>query len=322
MDYEKEYSPSQWVVRTTPELACKLFYDTLESQSARCKRMKLDKTVQLFNDDPVNSIQLFTPSAVASDNEEAMVFAFIPGGYWQDMNVKAYKCVGEQLAFGARAIYGLITYQVAPAQSVEQQIEVVAEGLKKLAELRPKARAIAIAGHSAGAHLMCMALAHLQKTDSLPSVPIRHLYSISGIYDCVPITKMSVNKPLGWSEQQARELSPISQDNLSHLCDAIKQQKIISKQKNASSTSYASMEVPCQFYSIAGEYESDEFKRQAKDFANAITKHSAQQVNAEFFEVAGVDHFDIIESLYEMQYRLTRMLVRNCGGRLPSTSMH
>ena len=60
MDYQKEYSPSQWVVRTTPELAVKNFYKTMEKQSQKIKHIKLKKSIQLFNDDSVNQLQIFT----------------------------------------------------------------------------------------------------------------------------------------------------------------------------------------------------------------------------------------------------------------------
>ena len=137
----------------------------------------------------VQTFQLLNPffltlsvKPTKNQHDESMLFAFIPGGYWQDMNPAAYPCVGEMPGYGSNCTFGLITYQISPKQTVENQILAVAEGLLKLAEQHPKSRALAIAGHSAGAHLMLMAVAHLAKTNTLPKIPIRHLYSISGIY--------------------------------------------------------------------------------------------------------------------------------------------
>jgi len=317
MDYQKEYSPSEWVVRTTPELAVKNFYKTMESQSKRIKHIKFDSSVQLFNDDPVNQLQIFTP--VKEQNPESMLFAFIPGGYWQDMDQEAYPCVGEMPGYGSKTTFGLITYQISPKQSVEDQIKTVSEGISKFCENHPKSRALAIAGHSAGAHLMLSAVSYLAKTNNLPKIPIRHLYSISGIYDCLPITKTDLNDNLNWSENQAKSLSVIEENTLNFLLKGIKEQTEISRKLNENSSSYMSMSCPCRVFIVVGEYESNEFKRQGKEMASILTVQSNKEINAEYMEIDGVDHFDIIESLFEPQFRLTRMLVRNCGGRLPSS---
>jgi len=318
MDYQKEYSPSQWVVRTTPENATKNFYKTLESQSKRIKHIKLADSIQIFNEDSVNQLQIFTP--IKNQHDESMLFAFIPGGYWQDMNPAAYPCVGEMPGYGSNCTFGLITYQISPIQTVENQILAVAEGILKFTQQHPKSRALAIAGHSAGAHLMLMAVAHLAKTNTLPKIPIRHLYSISGIYDCVPITKTDLNDNLGWSEEQAAKLSVVYEENFEFLVKGIKEQTEISRVLNENSSSYMSMSCPCRVFVVVGEYESNEFKRQGKTVSSMLTDKSNKEINSEYFEVDGVDHFDIIESLFEPQFRLTRMLVRNCGGRLPSSA--
>ena len=243
----------------------------------------------------------------------------MPGGYWQDMNQQAYPCVGEMPGYGSRSTFGLITYQISPKQTVENQIKTVAEGILKLAEENPQSRALAIAGHSAGAHLMLSAVAYLESTNSLPKIPIRHLYAISGIYDCVPITKTDLNDNLNWSEEQAKNLSVIEPKNLKNLVQGIKFQSEISMKHNENSTNYMNISCPCRVFVIVGEYESNEFKRQGKEITKILTDESNKEINAEYLEVDGVDHFDIIESLFEPQFRLTRMLVRNCGGRLPSS---
>ena len=235
------------------------------------------------------------------------------------MNPEAYPCVGEMPGYGARSTFGLITYQISPAQSVEDQILTVADGILKFTEQNPKARALSIAGHSAGAHLMLRAIAHLTETNKLPKIPIRHAYAISGIYDCVPITKTDLNNALNWTENQAKNLSVIEEKSFDNLIFGIKKQTEISRLLNENSSSYMSMSVPCRVFVVVGEYESNECKRQGKEVSKMLVEKSNKEINAEYFEVDGVDHFDIIESLFEPQFRLTRMLVRNCGGRLPSS---
>jgi len=321
MDYEKEYSPSQWVVRPTGNMdAVAYHYKTGRGQSDRVKHMKKSKALGPFLNDADNNVDIFTP--LKADNDESMVFIFIPGGYWMARDPEAYHFVGDNVVFGARATYAQVNYQVHPKQSIKVQILAVAAAIKAISQERPNARALAMAGHSAGAHLLVAALSQLAETNELPAIPIRHIYTISGVYDLRPISKMSVGQVDlgGLSEDDAAAVS-IQDDRFSHFLEAVKMQAEISRRKNEASATAYSTSVPCRVFSIVGEYESNEFKRQSKEFAKNISVTTKQSVDAEYMEIDGVDHFDIIESLFSPQFFLTRMMVRNCGGRLPSTSM-
>ncbi|VCU70996.1 Carboxylesterase NlhH [Pigmentiphaga humi] len=134
---------------------------------------------------------------------EGPLLVFVHGGYWQGGSKES---VGF-LARGPLAVgfsVALIEYTIAPQAKIGDMIEEVGEALRWLRsharQLGFDERRIVMAGHSAGAHLMC---------NLMGEVPLLGGVAISGIYDLEPIRYSYLNEQLGLNEQDVRSFSPI-----------------------------------------------------------------------------------------------------------------
>ena len=81
---------------------------------------------------------------------------------------------------------------------------------------KERGAAVVLCGHSAGSHLVAMAL-------SSPAMqprraPLRAVYHMAGIYDLKPLVGSDITKPLNLTMKEADENSPASEQNLDGYC--------------------------------------------------------------------------------------------------------
>lgn len=170
----------------------------------------------------------------------APLLVFIHGGWWRSLDKSDFSFVAAPYT---RAGYNvaLTNYTLAPAASID---EIVMQQVRALAWLYRNAEAydvdpqrIALAGHSAGAHLAAMLMAAQWTTfaDDLPPDLIKAAVLMSGLYDLSPILHAEfVNVDLKLNTGTAATLSP----------------------------AWMPQSHPIPFITSAGGLESDEFKRQ------------------------------------------------------------
>ncbi len=122
----------------------------------------------------------------------APVLVFIHGGYWRTLDKSDHSFVAP--AFNAAGATVVVpNYALCPAVSVEhivlQMAAAVAWVWRNAASLGADPSRIALAGHSAGAHLACMLLSCRWKefADDLPAHPVAGALAISGLYDLEPL---------------------------------------------------------------------------------------------------------------------------------------
>ncbi|MBM3566273.1 MAG: alpha/beta hydrolase, partial [Alphaproteobacteria bacterium] len=127
---------------------------------------------------------------------------------------------------------------------------------------------IQLVGHSAGGHLAAMLLAtHWQELGpGLPRCPIQSAVSISGVFDLDPLLHVSANQDLRLTASSARALSP---HYMRPVCRA-------------------------PLLLAWGERESDEFKRQSRDFGERWRDLGLQ---VRFLEVPGRHHLSVVEDV-------------------------
>ncbi|MBC7576553.1 MAG: alpha/beta hydrolase [Tardiphaga sp.] len=135
------------------------------------------------------------------------IVVFIHGGYWQALDSSFF----SHLAAGLNAhgvSVAIPSYDLCPSVSVGDIIEQLRDMPRQLARL---GRPLVMSGHSAGGHLAaCMLATEWRAIDAaLPGDLVRAVYSISGLFDLVPLVSTSVNAPLHLNELSAREVSPL-----------------------------------------------------------------------------------------------------------------
>ncbi len=188
----------------------------------------------------------------------APMLVFIHGGYWQALSAAASMYLAPAVHHLGWS-YAAVEYTLAPAATIEQMVAEVRAALADLAVLG--SQRVVVVGHSAGAHLAAMTcLAHE------PPMPIDTVALISGVFDLRPLLHTTVNDAVRLDEARAAALSP-------QLLSVAGRARVV---------------VTC------GEIETDEFKRQSRDYTAHLRAHG---LSTRGLESAGRHHFDIVDDV-------------------------
>ena len=210
---------------------------------------------------------------------EAPLLVFIHGGYWRALHSQDSVFMAQQLTAHGIAV-AAINYTLAPqatlAHIVAQCQRAVTWLLNDAASHGIAPQRTVLAGSSAGAHLAALLLSpDWQTAQGLLPQALHGGVLLSGLYDLEPVQRCLPNTWLNLSVQEAKRLSPMQ--HLPHPT--------------------------LPLYIAVAEHDTDEFKRQSRDYAavcsaqsNPITWHEASQRN----------HFDIVRDWMDAQSHLSQ----------------
>ena len=213
-----------------------------------------------YGDMPSQTLDLALPAG----QSPVPLHVFIHGGYWQELSKKdsffaAPGTLSQGMGFAA------LDYTLAPDADIDA---IVAEVVAALGYLRGQAddlgidaTRIVVSGSSAGAHLAAMACLELDAQEQ----PVG-LILLSGIYDLRPLLETYINDALGMDEASAMRNSP-------------------------------ALRAPGAFPACGIAWaanDTDEFKRQSRQFAQAL-RGAGRDV--QMLEMPGRNHFDIVLDL-------------------------
>lgn len=248
---EREYSPSSCVADISVFL--REYARRSEATRAQC----VYKTYQ-YGTSPAEQLDFF-PVPVWSGPRPVLIY--IHGGYWQELSKSEHSFPAPELH--ERNIgYIAINYGLAPAATLEQMMERCRAAVlwvhANSASLGIDPEAIDVAGGSAGAHLAAMT--------ALSGAPIRSLTLLSGVFDLRPLVLTYVNDKVRMTADSAMRASPLL------LMDAA-----------------PGNFPPTQI--VWGRNETSEFKRQSREFADAITRKGGM---VRMLEMPNRNHFDLV----------------------------
>ena len=164
-----------------------------------------------YGDSIAQTLDWFAPAATAL----APCMVFIHGGWWRSLDKSDHSFVAPALvARGAHVV--VVNYSLAPGASLR---EITLDVVRALAWVWRRAEPfgvdrsrIALAGHSAGAHLAAMMLAcRFDWFDpELPAQIPSGALAISGVYDVESVRRTPfLQRDLPLTREDARALSPV-----------------------------------------------------------------------------------------------------------------
>lgn len=255
-----------------------LIFARWAARSADARKRAFARLDVAYGDGPMEKMDIFHPQRVA-----APVVMLIHGGYWRSLDKNDFSDKVSALVDAGAAV-ALVNYSLCPTAT----IGAIADEMRRaVIWLWRNAQGfggdpcrIQLIGHSAGAHLAAMLLAtHWQDLGSdLPRCPIQSALAVSGIYDVEPLVHTSMNADLRLDVETAKTVSPYY---MRPVCRA-----------------------PLAL--AWGADESDEFKRQSRDFAERWRDLGAQ---ARLLEIPGRNHLTVIEDLGKADSELARLAV-------------
>jgi len=181
---------------------------------------------------------------------QSKAFVFVHGGAWRRES-RLGSAYGAPPIVAAGTSFIVLGFAAIPRVTLPKMAEQVSRGIEWV--YRNISKEIFLFGHSSGAHLAAVALTR--------SSFVRKAMVVSGLYDLLPVRLSARNDYVKLDERLEDELSPIR-----HV-DRIR----------------------CPVTVAWAGKDSEEFRRQSKEFS--------EKLDATSFEVQNLNHFEIVETL-------------------------
>jgi len=216
----------------------------------------------------------------------APIHVFIHGGAWRTLGKRDSAFAAETFV-RAGAHFVALGFELLPVATLDEMVEQVRSAIawifRNADRLGGDPKRIFVSGHSSGAHLAgTVVTTDWRAQFRLPPDVVKGALCISGTYDLEPVRRSARNAYVQLDAGMVDRLSPARHaDNIA-----------------------------CSVVVGTGEHESDELKRQARDFA-ALAE--GRGVPVRLIEGAGLNHFEIINTLASPFGLLGRMALQQMG---------
>jgi arylformamidase len=252
------------------------------SADSAAARMRLgDPEAYAYGDSRAETFDVFR-----THRGKAPIHVFVHGGAWRQLS-KLESAFAAENFVRAGAHFVALDFGLLPLVSIDEMAAQVKGAIaaiyRNAAAFDGDADRIFLSGHSSGAHLVGVAITSDWSAEYRLSPDIvKGAVCCSGIYDLEPVRRSARNDYLQLGSRQVELLSPIR--NVARLA--------------------------CPVAVAIGEHESDEFKRQARDFAGAIERDGKA---VELIEAEGLNHFEIVNTLASPDGVLGRIALHQMG---------
>ncbi|NWV29397.1 KFA formamidase, partial [Origma solitaria] len=271
---EDQYSPSRWSPRLDRDTIIDAHFAVMAAGTERARASAHTSLHVPYGKGDGEKLDIYFPT---DHSGTFPVLVYIHGGYWQCLSKDDSGFAAPPLVSQGVAVVA-VGYDIAPKGHMDSMVQQVRRSLVFLVEQYPRIRGIYLCGHSAGAHLAAMVL-FTDWTEFQVVPDIKGTVLVSGVYDLEPILHTYVNDALNMSREVAQRNSPMR---------------------------HVTPEVPaaCEVIVAVAQHDSPEFRRQSQEYSQALR---AAGWSVSLLDLAGVDHFDVIEKLSEDSYILTQV---------------
>ncbi|XP_069728930.1 kynurenine formamidase isoform X2 [Phaenicophaeus curvirostris] len=275
---EEQYSPSRWSPRMGGDAVIQAHIDTMAAGTQQARAGTQTSLHIPYGNGEGEKLDIYFPKDTSGTFP---LFVYIHGGYWQCLSKEESGFAAPPLV-SQGVMVAAVGYDTAPKGHMDAMVLQVRRGLAFLLERYGGIRGVYLCGHSAGAHLAAMVLS-TDWTEYGVAPDIKGAVLVSGVYDLEPILHTYVNDELKMSREVAQRNSPL-------LCVA----------------PAAPAAAACEVLVAVAQHDSPEFRRQSQEYGQALR---AAGWSVSLLDLAGVDHFDIIEKLSEESYVLTQVIL-------------
>ncbi|XP_012893569.1 PREDICTED: kynurenine formamidase isoform X2 [Dipodomys ordii] len=277
-ELEKQYSPSEWVVRRGAQEALQTYLQMGSEATSKARATRKSQLDVPYGDGEGEKVDIYFPDAAS---EALPFFVFFHGGYWQSGSKdQSAFMVNPLTAHGVAVV--IVAYDIAPKGTIDKMVDQVARSIAFVQKSFPENKGLFLCGHSAGAQLAAMMLlVNWSKHGVTPS--LKGFFLMSGIYDLEPLLSTSQNAPLHMTPEDARRNSP---------------------QRHLEAAPVEPGNSACPVLVIVGQHDSPEFHRQSWEFYETLCQTGWK---ASFEELPSVDHFEIIWNLTREEDRLNQV---------------
>ena len=270
-EMEYQYNPRESVPEY-PELA--------KTRAAQAKKVRETAKSWLnisYGSSPRELLDIY-----AADKAGGPVLVYIHGGYWRSGS-KEDNCNFVPTFTKRGATVVLVEYDLCPQVTVtdivRQTRAAIAWVYKNIARYGGEPSKIFISGHSAGAHLTAMALAHDWTKDGLPQDCIKGAVATSGVFDLDMVMKISVQEQVHMTPEIAKLNSPFLNPP----------------------------KVKCPLVVAVGEAEPKGWQQMSEDYFNYCKQ---QGMNTEYLIVPGANHYTMSEKLLDDSNPLSQAMIQ------------
>lgn len=221
---------------------------------------------------------------------DAPIVVYVHGGFWQGMNkhTSSYT-IKPFIEHQAKVI--VIDFDLCPDITLSEVIRQFQKAASRVFSYagEHKSKSVSFIGHGSGAHLITYLLTEdmISRLGTDKFNLLKHIYLISGVYDVSELRKTeAVNREnlLSITEDNVSELSPVKK-NFTHL-----------------------QKYNLVFDAYVGGDESPTLQKQTREFVAHLKK---EKLHANFHLMEGLDHFNVVEKLSEINYDITQTIINN-----------
>ena len=217
-----------------------------------------------------------------SGNSKSPLHLFIHGGYWRRFSARDFSFIAPKLVESGFTV-AVLNYSLCPSVTLGEIVRQTRSAIFWLIEngsnYGADSSTLTISGHSAGAHLTCMALStKWQEEYGLSQECIRGACAISGIFDLAPLPYSYLQPKLQLSWNDVNILSPIY-----HIPDQGPELTV-----------------------AVGAEETSEFVRQSKCFLSAW---KAKGLTGHWKLINQAHHFNILDGFEDAESPLFQTIV-------------
>ena len=216
---------------------------------------------------------------------QAPVQIFIHGGYWQRLDKSDFSYVARGFT-PAGATTVVINYALMPSVTLDELVHqcraAVAWVHEHAGSFGGDPGRIFVSGHSAGGHLTAMVMATDWTRFGVSADAVKGGCAISGLYDLEPIRLCYLNDVLRLTPDDVQHSSPV---------------RLLPPRAG-------------RLLLAVGELEGPEYHRQTDDLAAAWRRGG---LSVDVLDMAGHDHFTIVDQLGDPGSELSRAVHRQMG---------